>query len=168
MITKAIVEALVDRHKVRVRIPILDRVSSSNVHTKTEDLNIATICTLPSCHPNLQPGDVVFVAFEDSDQRNAVVLGHLYRQNMTDTYSDIVLNSLKVNGECTLTKDTTIGNISYTQLSTLTGIKDNIQNQLNSTNEKVDTTYHLLKEEILSLKELVKELKDEIETLKSE
>ena len=91
MITKAIVEEVLTPYQVRVRIPILDRVSSSELSTPTEELNIATICSLPNCYINVQKGDIVFVGFEDNTYRKAVILGHLSREACI-TYSDINLN----------------------------------------------------------------------------
>ena len=59
MITRAIVEEIVSPYQVKVRIPLLDRAESSPMSTKKEDLNIATICSLPNCYVNMQVGDVV-------------------------------------------------------------------------------------------------------------
>lgn len=137
MITKAVVEEILTPYQVRVRIPILDRVSSSELSTPTEELNIATICSLPNCYINVQKGDIVFVGFEDNTYRKAVILGHLSREACT-TYSDINLNSLVVNSEVRLPLTTYIGEVQPDQLAMLKGLTDNIQKQLDSLKEQQD------------------------------
>ena len=137
MITKAIVEEVLTPYQVRVRIPILDRVSSSELSTPTEELNIATICSLPNCYINVQKGDIVFVGFEDNTYRKAVILGHLSREACI-TYSDINLNSLVVNSEAKLPVTTHIGDVQPHQLAMLKGLTDNIQKQLDSLKEQQD------------------------------
>jgi hypothetical protein len=137
MITKAIVEEIISPYKVRVRIPLLDRPTHTPLSTKTQDLNTATICTLPNCYINLQVGDVVFVGFEDNTAYKAVVLGHLCKEAVT-TYADMILNTLEVNVAAKLPANTSIGNITATQLAYLEGLTDNIQGQLNSLKQDRD------------------------------
>lgn len=136
MITKAIVEEIISPYQVRIRIPLFNRTVDSALATKTEELNIATICTLPNCYVNLQVGDVVFVGFEDNTTYRAVVLGHLSREAASSTCADLVLNSLIVNGSTQLSSSTSIGNVNSTELSCLQGVTDNIQRQLDSLKEQ--------------------------------
>lgn len=132
MITRAIVESVEDAYHVRVRVPTLDRTTVSNVHSDTTGLNIATICTLTQYDPNLQVGDIVFVAFEDRGLSNPVVIGYLYRNEKTQTYADQVLGTLQVIDTAKLPTNTTIGSVTYTNLKSLTGcdfqIREAIQN----------------------------------------
>lgn len=137
MITKAIVEQVVDQYNIRVRIPIIDRTSKSSIHTSTKDLNIATICTVPGCAPNLQVGDVVIVAIDDTLDENVVILGHSYRSTPSNTYPDLTVNQLDVNVECKLPLETTIGNVTGHDLQKMTGASANIQIQLNSLLERI-------------------------------
>ena len=137
MITKAIVEEIISPYQVKVRIPTLDRVSSSAVSTSKDNLNIATICSLPNCYINLQVGDIVFVGFEDNTYYRAVVLGHLCRDALTDTYADVSFRSVDVKGEATLPYYTTIGNLTSEELSRLSGVSENIQKQLNFLQEQI-------------------------------
>ena len=102
MITKAIVEEIISPYEVRVRIPLIDRQDNTTLATKTEDLNIATICSLPNCYCNPQVGDVVFVGFEDNTYYKVVILGYLSREAMTPTYSDITFNNLVVKNKTEL------------------------------------------------------------------
>jgi hypothetical protein len=138
MFTRAIVDSVVDKYHIRVRIPLLDRVASTNVHTSSDDLNIATICTLPNCSPNIKPGDVVFVAFESTDVgKKAVVVGYLFREAMAQTYCDMVVDDLQVVGKCTLPYETSIGGVSQNELANLRGVRDNLQRQIDSLLERV-------------------------------
>ena len=131
MITKAIVEEVLSPYQVRIRIPLLDRALHTPLATKTENLNVATICTLPNCYINVQVGDVVFVAFEDNTSYKAVILGHLSKE-ATTTYANLTLNDLTVLTSTHLSSDTYIGNMTPTQLSYLSDINDSVQGQLNA------------------------------------
>ena len=137
MITKAVVEEIVSPYQVKVRIPLFDKSDSSAQSRNTEDLNIATICSLPNCYINLQVGDIVFVGFEDNTYYKAVVLGHLCRNIESETYADLILSSLNVNMSAKLPQDTTIGDITTSELSCLQGITENIQKQINDINSKL-------------------------------
>lgn len=136
MITKAIVEEIVSPHQVKVRIPTLDRATSSSIATSKDMLNIATICTLPNCYTNLKIGDVVFVGFEDNTYYKAIVLGHLSIDAMT-TFADLTLNSLEVNTSTKLPQNTSIGSVSSQELYCLTGLKDNVQKQIDNIEERL-------------------------------
>lgn len=138
MITKAFIEEIVSPYEVKIRIPILDRSTASSLSTSKDNLNTATICTLPNCYVNLQVGDVVFVGFEDNTYYKAVVLGHLSREAMTNTYADVTFNSLKSLGTTVLSESTTIGEVSPTNINHLKGSSDNIQKQLNSLLERIE------------------------------
>ena len=131
MITKAVVESIVDTYRVKIRMPLLDRIKSSNIHTPDSDLEIATVCTLPNCRANLRVGDVVFVATEEAyPNSKPVIIGHLYRENIGETYCDLILDELKVRSTCRLPGDTQIGNVSSDEIGHLSGASDNIQKQI--------------------------------------
>ena len=147
MITKAIVEEVLSPYEVKVRVPILDRSLSSSLATSTENLNTATICSLPNCYTNPQVGDVVFVGFEDNTYYKAVILGYLTREAMTPTYSDITFGNLTVNSFANLPLNTTIGDVTSQELVCLNGIKDNIQKQINNLEDKLNK----IKDELKSL-----------------
>ena len=141
MITKAIIEELVSPYEVKVRIPIFDSVSSAAFSTKSENLHVATICSLPNCYVNLQVGDIVFIAFENATYDDVVVLGHLSREAMTKTYADITLRSLLVNDCAKLPTDTFIGSLTPAEISCLTGITSNIQKQISTLRDKQDRIF---------------------------
>lgn len=131
MITKGFIEEIVSPYEVRVRIPTLDRSLTSSIATATEDLNIATICTLPNCYVNLQVGDVVFVGFEDNTYYKAVILGHLCRDEASTTYADLILGNL------TVKNGFKIGDITQSEISQLVGVRDNLQKQIDNLSEKL-------------------------------
>ena len=138
MITKAIVEELITPYQVKVRIPLFDKTNLSVAARDDEELNVATICSLPNCYVNLQVGDIVFVAFEDNTYYKAVILGHLCRSTASDTCADIMLSSLNVRSSATLPFDTTVGDITSKELNSLQGVTENIQKQINNINTKLD------------------------------
>ena len=78
MILKAIVDKVLDKYNIRVRIPELDRAEYNASSTSRDDLNVAIICTLPGFDLNLQEGDIVFVSFEPNGQ--CLILGCLFRK----------------------------------------------------------------------------------------
>ena len=137
MITKAIVEKVIDNYNIRVRVPSLDRTYQSSVYTNNEDLNVAIVCTLPGCDPNIKVGDVVFVSLEETEEDRAVILGYLYRTKKTETLCDMLLSKLNVANVALLPEDTTIGNVSSFELQQLSGIRGNVQLQITQLQEQV-------------------------------
>lgn len=137
MITKAIVEKVIDNYNIRIRVPSLDRTYQSSVYTNNEDLNVALVCTLPGCDPNIKVGDVVFVSLEDTEEDRAVILGYLYRTKKTETLCDMLLSKLNVANVAVLPEDTTIGNVSSFELQQLSGIRGNVQLQITQLQEQV-------------------------------
>lgn len=137
MITKAIVEKVIDNYNIRIRVPSLDRTYQSSVYTNNEDLNVAIVCTLPGCDPNIKVGDVVFVSLEDTEEDRAVILGYLYRTKKTETLCDMLLSKLNVADVAVLPEDTTIGNVSSFELQQLSGIRGNVQLQITQLQEQV-------------------------------
>lgn len=132
MITKAIVDKVINKYQIRVRVPTIDRVSYDSISTTSDQLSIATICTLPHFIPNVKVGDIVFVSFEDDLKSKPVIIGYLYMEKDYETYVDGIFSSIVVNNNAKLSQDTTIGEIDYNQLKQLKGINGNIQLQLNS------------------------------------
>ena len=139
MITKGIIEAVLSPYEVKVRIPTLDSVRASSLSTSTENLNTATICTLPNCYTNLKVGDVVFVGFEDNTYYKAVILGHLVRDSGDLPYADVKFGNLVARTSAKLPQETKIGNVTSKELSSLQGTRDNLQKQLDNIHDKIDS-----------------------------
>lgn len=96
MIRKGIIEKINSAYAVAVRIPELNRSSSSSSSVKNEQLLNAVICSLPGISPAYQVGDMVILGFENDEVENPVVLGLLYRENIGNSVSDITVDSLTV------------------------------------------------------------------------
>lgn len=139
MITKAIVEQVLSPYQVKLRIPLFNKADSTTLATDTSDLTVATICSIPNCYINFQVGDVVFVGFEDNTYYKAVILGHLSRKAMSDTYSDVVFRTLDVKGEAKLSSQTSIGDVSPHNIRCLERVKYNLQDQIDEINLKLSS-----------------------------
>lgn len=126
MITRGIIEEIVNRYTVKVRMPIFNGASFQNVRTKTEDLNDAKLCVAANYDPNIHIGDCVFVAFEDNNYGKPVVIGYLYKETRDQSFGDAQLHSLIVNTQTHLNYDTTIGEITPEDIEKLRGVKSNI------------------------------------------
>ena len=143
MITKAIVEEVLDRFTIRVRIPSIDRTYQSNIRVNTEDLDVAVVCTLPGCDPNIKPGDVVIVSSEDAEE-DPIILGYLYRSKQTDTYIDLMMSRLNVLDEAALPHNTTVGDVSAFEIQQLSGVTSNLQFQIDQLRAEIQLlTEHL-------------------------
>ena len=138
MVTKGIVLELVNTYQAKVRMPIFNGVETSKDGTPDNRLSIATICTLPNCNNSVQPGDIVFVAFEDNDISKPIIIGHLYKEKANNTTADIILNTLLVQSGVTLPESTTIGEVNSKEISYLHGLVGNIQKQLNYLQSQID------------------------------
>lgn len=136
MITRGIIEKSIDQYHVKVRIPSVDRVDTSSVHTSTDNLNTAVFATLPGCEVRLQPGDVVIVSIEDFDE-GATILGYLYRNESIQKQIVQNLSSLTVGESAKLPISTTIGKVSSSELAHLSGVNENLQKQLNDIKERL-------------------------------
>ena len=149
MITKGIVEEIISPNEVRVRIPIFDRARDTSMSTKNSDLTVASICSLPNCYNFVQVGDVVFVGFEDNTTYRAIILGHLLTNNEHNTSEmRMNLNKLCVEGEARLSSETSIGQVTSTELGMLAGLTDNIQKQLDLLNTKIELIEKMLESEV--------------------
>ena len=129
MITRGIIEKSIDPYHVKVRIPTIDRLSTSSVHTPTNNLSNAVFATLPGCEVKLQPGDVVIVSV-DNVEDSVTILGYLYREASVNKQCSHKMESLTVNTLAKLPKDTTIGSVFPSEIAQLSGVKENIQKQL--------------------------------------
>lgn len=136
MITRGIIEQSIDEYRVKVRIPTVDRLDTSSVHTSTDNLNTAVFATLPGCEVNLQPGDVVIVSVEDLDE-SAVIIGYLYRLESVNKHCSYRADSLIVDNVTQLSKDTSIGEVQATEIAHLKGLNENLQQQLDEIKQRL-------------------------------
>ena len=132
MVTKGIITEVISDYKAKVRIPLYDSVESAKGSTLDKDLSIATVCTLPNLTHPVDVGDVVYVSFEDGDKSKPVILGHLHKENKTKTKVNLDVGNITTNSTTQLGYQTSIGNIRPAEIATLSGVKDNIQNQIDN------------------------------------
>ena len=129
MITKGIVEDIIDTYQVRVRLPIFDKIDGAKNATKNEDLSIGTVCCLPNSSYQVNVGDVI---------SKPIILGQLYRDVDSNTLMTLILGTLETKTSTVLSENTTIGDVSANEIKCLSGIKTNIQQQLNSIIEDIN------------------------------
>ena len=68
MLVKGIIEDIaIDGYSAKVRVPKIHRVASDPLGIPTEELDDATIISIPGVIPVYKIGDVVFVQFEDDE-----------------------------------------------------------------------------------------------------
>jgi len=134
MITRGIVEKRIDPFHVKVRIPSIDRVVSSSVHTSTENLSTATYATIPGMEVELQSGDVVIL---DVGSEDCTILGYLYRDASIAKKCVLNLSDLFVDQSATLPLNTTIGNVTSADIQCLAGVTENIQEQIESLKKQI-------------------------------
>ena len=140
MISRAIIEQKVTPYEYKVRIPTIDRVQTSTLHTKTSDLSIAVASLPKGISNNLDVGDIVFVAFENNDMSSPVIIGQLYREALVKDQQGPLLNCriLEVTDKVTLPTNIIIGNIDYKKLFYLDNVTSDIQNQLDILKSKIN------------------------------
>ena len=137
MIRRAIVEQVVSPFRVKVRIPEVDRAKKSSQHISTDELDELTVCVPAGWHPNFQIGDVVIVSYDVFSPDESVIIGFLYKENL-ESVSELDITQLIVSSYANLPKNTVIGDVTANQLHSLTGVRDNIQKQLDSLQEQIN------------------------------
>ena len=83
MITKAIIEEMMtDGYHARIRIPTFHKINNVPGSTPFGELPKALINYAPGCKPNFSVGDVVYVAFENNQISEPVIIGALFKGEM--------------------------------------------------------------------------------------
>lgn len=145
MITRAYITEVITSKKVRVRIPIYDRVEKAGLSVSNDDLSIATICTPPNMVYNPQVGDVVFVGFEDNDMGKPVVVGYLLSASQrsdletTETSApEVDALFLSVSKNATLPYNTNIGSVTPEDIKALENTSGNLQAQIDALSSRIE------------------------------
>ena len=94
---------------------------------------VATVCSSINNKLDLKIDDVVYINFENNRRENPIIIGVLVND---ESNADVNLNSLKVKRNFQLPQQTSIGAINSTNLNSLIGVSENIQNQLDSIDKK--------------------------------
>lgn len=150
---KGIIESIRD-NTATVRIPDLNKIEGAVGATPNSELAKAVICTLPGYVPNLRVGDIVLVDYENYDYAQPVILGMLFTDRVKSGLPDIHAGSLDVTTNSTLSKDTTIGNVSAESLAFLEGLEENAQIAINEFRKLIDENTKLDAEQQMALNQL--------------
>ena len=130
--TRAIVEGMVDDFHYRVRIPVLNKIAAAIGATPVEELSIATIAVEPGVSPKFRSGDIVFVEFEEGDTSKPVIVGSLFNTLDSQIVSDAKFDSLSVNVNATLQRETQIGEVTADNIANIKGLNTNVQYEIDS------------------------------------
>lgn len=130
--TRAIVEGMVDDFHYRVRIPVLNKIAAAIGATPVEELSIATIAVAPGVSPKFRSGDIVFVEFEEGDTSKPVIVGSLFNTLDSQIVSDAKFDSLSVNVNTTLQRETQIGEVTADNIANIKGLNTNVQSEIDS------------------------------------
>jgi len=110
MITKAIIlERIINSNTYAVRVPYLE---SAGIRTGKI---IATLSDNPAISEEYRVGDVVYVGFEEHQAEKVVILGKL-SLNENEPRGHANLESLDVQNSARLPKNTTIGDVDYSEI----------------------------------------------------
>ncbi len=134
--TRAIVEGMVDDFHYRVRIPVLNKIAAAIGATPVEELSIATIAIPPGVSPKFRSGDIVFVEFEEGDTSKPVIVGSLFNTLDSQIVSDAKFDSLSVNVNTTLKRETQIGEVTADNIANIKGLNTNVQYEIDSNKAK--------------------------------
>ncbi len=110
MIAKAVIEEQVG-NKFKVRIPLFESAGNKN-----ECILTATLSYVPGNLDSYVVGDVVFVAFENNQISNPVIIGKLYLGEEKSNTNLSQSSVLKVINEANLPNQTAIGEFSPSQV----------------------------------------------------
>ena len=156
MITKGIIEEVINFNKVKVRCPVFDKIHVADL--SNNNLNIASVCNLPGSSILPRKGDVVFVGFENDNFSLPVVLGYLNLDSEINSSNSLKIDSLSVHNDTHLPRNTTIGQVYWNNI-------ENISSLSSSVVESIDNIDSKLKADDESIKSLELFINDVSETL---
>lgn len=128
MVTKGIIEKILNDNEVLVRLPIYNKCSNTAFATPTDQLGVAVAALQPGIQIRFNIGDIVFVAFENNDQDKLIILGYLhnkYESKLSGNFLDIT-----VSNRVSLPNDTSIGAVSKDQIYSLKNVRGDVQKQI--------------------------------------
>ena len=105
MFTKALIVSVPEEgsNVYKVRIPLFEDTTGNEI------IYDALCCHAPGIYGGLNPGDCVYIAFEDAKLNIPVIIGRLYVKEQDD-YAKGLFNNLEVLSKAKLPIDTTFGN----------------------------------------------------------
>ena len=135
MVTKGIIEEIIDTYKAKVRLPVFDALEGTQSGVSNNNLCVATNIVIANMTNPVSVGDVVFVTFEDNDNSKPIILGHLYKQKLSTTKPNLSLGGLEATGTVKLGKSTSVGDVSYKEIQALIGVNANIKDTFDNIRE---------------------------------
>lgn len=91
MIQKGIVEEIINKYKLKVRVPKYDKAKSAPDKIRTSELAESIICTLPGSDVAYSVDDIVIIGYENDELSKPIVLGSLYCDKNKNTTSQTKL-----------------------------------------------------------------------------
>ena len=144
MITKGIIEEVIDNNKVKVRCPTIDKIPESDLCNL--NLNEAIVCTLPGSSVSPRKGDVVFVGFENENFSLPIVLGYLYIDEPISSYNSLNTSSLTSRINTVLPKNTSIGSLNWNNIYSLKNLSNNIKETFDTIDSKINDNSYSIEE----------------------
>lgn len=124
MVTRGIIEKLIDNTHVKVRVPRINKSAGAVGATPTDELPTACLCSIPGVIPYYNVSDVVYVDYENDDTDSPVVIGLISSAITNNGRSDVFLSSLQVDASAILPSDTNIGPITPESINNISLIGD--------------------------------------------
>lgn len=136
---------LVVDNKFKIYIPIFRRAGEPKNSKLGASTTYATLCYNPGAENGYRVGDIVYVAFENNQIGEPVIIGKLFLNKTQDSENSTYLigDELNVSKKATLPLNTTIGDITGEQLAKLFRVVANLENIITNdykeANELMDT-----------------------------
>lgn len=136
---------LVVDNKFKIYIPIFCRAGEQKDSNLGACTTYATLCYNPGAENGYRVGDIVYVAFENNQIGEPVIIGKLFLNKTQDSENSTYLigDELNISKKATLPSNTTIGDITGEQLAKLFRVVANLENIIlndySEANELMDT-----------------------------
>lgn len=139
MVTQAIIREVSSETEVKIEVPMFGLIEEGEGEEQVNEFPIARISTTPGCSPNYKIGDTVLICIKDNDLNSPIIMGRFIPDDKTIGTSNAEFDTLKVNKDTTLSKNTTIGEVKPEHIEQLVGVTHNIQLQFDTnTNQKIE------------------------------
>ena len=133
MIVKGIIESVIDKEHLKVRIPFLNGLKAQVDSTPTVDLPDSVICQMPGVNIEVSVGDVVWIAFENSRWELPVIIGFLDVESKIKSKISYKADDIEVQTKAKLPANTSIGNATAQAISCLEGLEINLGDYMRNT-----------------------------------
>lgn len=149
MIAKAVIEEKIE-NKFKVRIPLFESAGGSG-----ECILLATLCYVPGNLDCYNVGDVVFVAFENNQISNPVIIGKLYTGPEEANTCLNTSSVLKVKTQAELPNQTKIGQFAPEQVFSALKNSQIHEERIQDLEEKLNAVINVISRNNAGLTELL-------------